>query len=75
MFIIEFFERNKWRPIKRTLRSSKKELEDLVQEMNTSVNEESIRLLPVKEKYRIRKVKKNEANGFVSKESKNNEQF
>ena len=59
-YIVEYFERNKWRPIKRTLCPSKKEVEAIVNEMNNLVPPEQIRLLPIKERYRFRKVKSKE---------------
>jgi hypothetical protein len=67
LFIIEYYERTKWRPIKRTLNVSKKETQELLDEMNNSVDPETIKFLPVKQKYRIKKVK----NNFLDKEEKN----
>lgn len=59
MYIVEYFERGKWRELPRTLSASKQSVEDVVEEMNGRADPEVVRLLPVKYKYRFKKVKGN----------------
>lgn len=57
MFLLEVFDNGKWSPINSTLSDSKKELEKELEEMNTHIKKEDLKFLPVKCKYRIKKVK------------------
>lgn len=59
MYIVEYFERGKWRELPRTLSDSKQAVEDVVEEMNGRVDPEVVKFLPVKYKYRYKKVKGN----------------
>jgi hypothetical protein len=57
MYIIEVFDRKKWRELKTTLSSTKSNLEEEVKELNKLVTKEQLKFLPVKEKYRVKKIK------------------
>jgi len=57
MYIIEVFERKKWRVLKTSLSATKSDLEAEVEELNNLISKEQLKFLPVKEKYRVRKIK------------------
>ena len=57
MYIIEVFERKKWRLLKNSINTTKNDLEKEVEELNSLVPKEYLKFLPVKEKYRVRKIK------------------
>ena len=57
MYIIEVFERKKWRVLKTSLSATKSDLEAEVEELNSLISKEQLKFLPVKEKYRVRKIK------------------
>jgi hypothetical protein len=58
MYIIEVFDRKKWRVIKNSLSHTKPD--DEVEELNKLVSKEQLRELLVKEKYRVKKIKASE---------------
>ena len=57
MYIIEVFERKKWRVLKTSVSATKTHLEEEVEELNKLISKEQLKLIPVKEKYRVRKIK------------------
>ena len=69
MYIIEVYERKKWRPIKMTLSATKSNLEEEVKELNKLPSKEEMRYLLVKEKYRVRKIKKEEKEALLTKKT------
>lgn len=60
MYIIEVFEKKRWNQIKHSLSYTKDFLEEEVKELNKLVSKELLLTLPVKEKYRLIKIKASE---------------
>jgi len=56
-YIIEVWEKNKYKELESTKQVSKKELEAQVEELNKLVPRESYKFLPVSKKYRVKKIK------------------
>lgn len=60
MYIIEVFERKKWRILKNSLSHTKSFLEEETEDLNKMVPKEQLKELLVKEKYRVKKIKASE---------------
>lgn len=58
MWIIEVWERGKYREIKYSVKKSKNDLEAEVAELNKLVKKEEMKFAPVTNKYRVKKIKK-----------------
>ena len=57
MFIIEVWDRKKWKELSSTISNEKGKLEHEVNELNKLVKREEMIMLPVSKKYRVKKVK------------------
>jgi hypothetical protein len=56
-YIIEYYHKTSYKELPYTVKNSKAELLKEVEEMNRTVDKEVTRFLPVKEKYRVKKIK------------------
>lgn len=57
MYIIEVWEKNKYKELEATKQAAKGDLEAQVEELNKLVPKESLKYLPVSKKYRVKKIK------------------
>lgn len=57
MYIIEVWEKNKYKELESTKQPGKTKLETEVEELNKLVPREVLRFMPVSKKYRIKKIK------------------
>lgn len=62
MYIIEVWEKNKYKELESTKQASKKDLEAQVEELNKLVPREAKLFLPVGKKYRVKKIKNEKVN-------------
>lgn len=56
-FVIEVWEKNKYKELASTVKASKSELEEEVEELNKLVPKEVLKFLPINRKYRVKKIK------------------
>lgn len=57
MFAIEVWEKGSWKELKNTRKASKKDLTEEVTELNKIIDQEQLKFIPFKNKYRVKKVK------------------
>ena len=62
MYVIEVWDKNKYKELESTKQASKKELEAQVEELNKLVPKSVWLCLPVSKKYRLKKVKNEKVN-------------
>lgn len=56
-YIIEYYHKTGYKELPYTVNSSKSVLQKEVDEMNKSLDKETTRFLPVKDKYRVKKIR------------------
>lgn len=56
-YIVEYWHKTGYKQLPYTVRNSKAELVKEVEDMNKNLDKEITRFLPVKEKYRIKKIR------------------
>lgn len=57
MYIIEVWEKNKYKELESTINVCKTKLEEEVEDLNKLVPREVLRFLPITKKYRVKKIK------------------
>jgi hypothetical protein len=65
MYVIEVWEKRKYKELESTKRPGKAELEAEVEELNKLVPREVLRFMPVSKKYRVKKIKNNKQEEVV----------
>lgn len=73
MYVIEVWEKNKYKELESTKRATKGDLEAQVEELNKLVPREALKFMPVSKKYRVKKIK-NEKNNSSNTYSQDDEQ-
>lgn len=60
MYLIEYYDKRSYKELPHyTIKASKKEVQEEVNDLNSNVSKEVLKTLPVKYKYRLKKVKRN----------------
>jgi hypothetical protein len=57
MYVIEVWEKKKYKELQSTLHVSKTKLEEEVEDLNKLVPHDVLRFLPITKKYRVKKIK------------------
>jgi transcriptional regulatory protein LevR len=67
-FCVETFRKNKWKVIRETIVTGKEEAEKMKESLQATCSTDEDRHLPVKEKYRVRRLRQKEADALMKKE-------
>lgn len=63
MWVIEVWDKNKYKELESTKKPGKTDLESEVEELNKLVPREVLRFMPVTKKYRVKKIKNDKKEG------------